>query len=128
MSEVPSDRRYTESHEWVQKLSDGTVRIGITDHAQDALGELVFVELPEPGAKVARGDGIAVVESVKAASDIYAPLDGEVIETNTRLVDQPELINNSPYADGWILRVRPVRPDDVDKLLDAAAYEHTLES
>jgi glycine cleavage system H protein len=128
MSELPGDRRYTESHEWVQKLSDGTVRIGITDHAQDAMGELVFVELPEPGAKVARGDGIAVVESVKAASDIYAPLDGEVIEANSRLVDQPDLVNSSPYTDGWIVRVRPVRPGDADQLLDAAAYGRTLES
>jgi len=128
MSEVPSDRRYTESHEWVQQLSDGTARIGITDHAQEAMGELVFVELPEPGVKVTRGEGIAVVESVKAASDIYAPLDAEVIEANSRLVDQPELVNSAPYADGWIVRVRPVRPGDVDQLLDAAAYERTLES
>jgi len=127
MSDVPSDRRYTESHEWVQPQRDGTARIGITDHAQEALGELVFVELPEPGAKVTRGEGVAVVESVKAASDIYAPIDGEVIEANSRLADQPELINGSPYEDGWILRIRPARAGDVDQLLDAAAYERTLQ-
>ena len=119
--------KFTQDHEWLLVEGD-TATIGITQHAQEQLGDLVFVELPKPGRSVDAGGAAAVVESVKAASDIYAPLDGEVIETNTRLVDQPELINNSPYADGWILRVRPVRPDDVDKLLDAAAYEHTLEA
>ena len=127
MSDVRSDRRYTESHEWVQPQRDGTACMGMTYYAQEALGELVFVELPEPGAKVTRGEGVAVVESVKAASDIYAPIDGEVIETNSRLADQPELINSSPYEDGWILRIRPARASDIDRLLDAAAYERTLQ-
>jgi glycine cleavage system H protein len=128
MSDVPSDRKYTDSHEWVQVLSDGSVRIGITDHAQEAMGEIVFVELPEPGAALTRGEGVAVVESVKAASDIYAPIDGEVIEANVRLSDNPELINDEPYDGGWIMRVRPARAGDVDALLDAAAYERTLDS
>ena len=128
MSDVPGDRRYTESHEWVQMLDDGTARVGITDHAQEAMGEIVFVELPEAGALAKRGEGIAVVESVKAASDIYAPVDGEVVEANTRLADAPELINGAPYGDGWIMRIRVARPADVDGLLDAASYERTLES
>jgi glycine cleavage system H protein len=128
MSDVPSDRRYTDSHEWVQVLSDGSARIGITDHAQEAMGEIVYVELPEPGAKLTRGEGVAVVESVKAASDIYAPIDGEVIEANSQLTENPELINDAPYEGGWIMRVRPARTADVEQLLDAAAYERTLES
>jgi glycine cleavage system H protein len=128
MSDVPSDRRYTDSHEWIRSLSDGSVRIGITDHAQEALGEIVYVELPEPGAILTRGEGVAVVESVKAASDIYAPLDGEVIEANTQLSDNPELINDAPYEAGWLMRVRPANPADLEQLLDAAGYERTLES
>jgi glycine cleavage system H protein len=127
MSEIPSDRRYTETHEWVHVLSDGSARIGITDHAQEAMGEIVYVELPESGATLKRGESIAVVESVKAASDIYAPVDGEVIEANTRLNDNPELINDKPYEDGWIVRVRLTRKGDEAKLLDAAAYQKTLE-
>ena len=128
MSEVPSDRRYTETHEWVHVLSDGSARIGITDHAQEAMGEIVYVELPESGATLKRGQSIAVVESVKAASDIYAPVDGEVIEANTRLNDNPELINDKPYEDGWIVRVRLAHKGDEAKLLDAAAYQKTLEA
>jgi glycine cleavage system H protein len=102
--------------------------MGITDHAQEAMGEIVYVELPEAGTTLKRGESIAVVESVKAASDIYAPVEGEVIEANTRLNDHPELINDKPYEDGWILRIRPARAGDADKLLDAAAYTKTLES
>jgi len=128
MSDVPGDRRYTESHEWVQVLSDGSARMGMTDHAQEAMGEIVYVELPEAGTALKRGESIAVVESVKAASDIYAPVDGEVVEANARLNDHPELINDKPYEDGWILRIRPARTADADKLLDAAAYTKTLES
>ena len=128
MSEVPSDRRYTETHEWMHVLSDGSARIGITDHAQEAMGEIVYVELPESGATLKRGESIAVVESVKAASDIYAPVDGEVIEANTRLNDNPELINDKPYEDGWIVRVRLARKGDEAKLLEAAAYQKTLEA
>ena len=129
---IPSDLKYTKSHEWVRQghgeAPNGAMEIGITDHAQSALGDLVFVEVPDVGRALSAGEACAVVESVKAASDIYAPLDGEVIEANSRLVDEPELVNTSPYADGWILRVRPVRPGDVDQLLDAEAYERTLES
>jgi len=128
MSDVPRDRRYTESHEWIEMLADGTARIGITDHAQEAMGELVFVELPEAGRTVKRGESLAVVESVKAASDIYAPMDGEIVETNGRLTASPELVNSAPFGDGWILRLRPARKGDADQLLDAAAYQRTLES
>jgi glycine cleavage system H protein len=109
-------------------LADGTARIGITDHAQEAMGELVFVDLPDAGRTVKRGDSLAVVESVKAASDIYAPMDGEIVETNDKLTASPELVNGSPYGDGWIVRLRPARKEDANQLLDAAAYTRTLAS
>jgi glycine cleavage system H protein len=128
MSDVPSDRKYTETHEWVQALPDGTVRVGITAHAQDAMGEIVYVELPEVGGLAKRGVGIAVVESVKAASDIYAPVDGEVVEANVRLADAPELINSAPYGDGWIMRIKPSAGKADAGLLDAAGYAKSLES
>ena len=122
MSEVPSDRRYTESHEWVQQLSDGTARIGITDHAQEAMGELVFVELPEPGAKVTRGEGIAVVESVKAASEIYAPASGTVTEINGALTGDPSLVNADSEGAGWMFKLDLSDPGEIDGLLDEGAY------
>jgi glycine cleavage system H protein len=128
MSDVPSDRKYTESHEWVLALPDGTVRVGITDHAQDAMGEIVYVELPEVGGLAKRGVGIAVVESVKAASDIYAPLDGEVVEVNVRLADAPELINSEPYGEGWIMRIKPADAKAQEGLLDGAGYTKSLQS
>jgi glycine cleavage system H protein len=109
-------------------LADGTARIGITDHAQEAMGELVFVDLPDAGRTVKCGESLAVVESVKAASDIYAPIDGEVVEANGRLGTSPELVNEAPYGDGWIVRLRPARKEDAEQLLDAAAYARTLES
>jgi glycine cleavage system H protein len=121
MSDIPDDLRYTKSHEWVRTLPDGSVEIGITDHAQQSLGDLVFVEVPEAGRVLAAGDGCAVVESVKAASDVYSPLGGEVIAGNAQLASRPELINQDPYGQGWILRLKPSgRAGDVP--LDAAGY------
>ena len=107
MSELPGDLRYTEEHEWLRREDDGTVTVGITDHAQGALGDLVYVELPELGQEVEAGGEMAVVESVKAASDVYAPISGEVVDVNEELADDPEMINADPYGDGWIVRLRP---------------------
>lgn len=123
MSNIPSNLKYVESHEWVRTESDGTLTIGITDHAQAALGDLVFVEVPEAGKKLKVGDGFAVVESVKAASDVYSPVSGEVIAANADLNATPELINQDPYGAGWLIKLRPSSPGELDKLLDAAAYE-----
>src|SRR6187402_2341683 len=107
MSQIPADLRYTKSHEWLRTLPDGSVEIGITDHAQQALGDLVFVEVPEAGRRLAAGDACAVVESVKAASDVYSPIAGEVTTGNAKLATEPELINRDPYGDGWIMRLKP---------------------
>lgn len=122
MSEIPSELKYRESHEWVRDEGDGTVVVGISDHAQGALGDMVFVELPEPGMSYVQGDACAVVESVKAASDIYAPLDGEVVEPNGNLEDSPELVNTDPYGDGWLFRYIPSDTSQLDGLLSAEAY------
>jgi glycine cleavage system H protein len=119
---IPKDLRYTESHEWVRRESDGSVAIGITDHAQEQLGDIVFVEAPQVGRKVAAGEAIGVVESVKAASDIYAPLAGEVVAANADLGTAPEKVNEDAFA-AWMFRLKPANPADVDKLLDATAYE-----
>jgi len=127
MSEIPTDLRYTSSHEWVRLNDDGTVTIGITDHAQDALGDIVFVELPEVDSELSQGDASCVVESVKAASDIYMPISGEVIDTNQALVDEPEVINSSPYDDGWIFKIKPADEDDIEQLMDASSYEAECE-
>ena len=128
MSNVPGDLRYTRSHEWVRTLPDGSVEIGITDHAQAALGDLVFVEVPEAGRQVSGGDAFAVVESVKAASDVYSPLGGEVIAGNDALAAQPELVNQDPYGQGWLVRLRPASAAEVEALLDAAQYSEHLAS
>lgn len=128
MSNVPGDLRYTRSHEWVRTLPDGSVEIGITDHAQGALGDLVFVEVPETGRQVSAGDAFAVVESVKAASDVYSPLGGEVLAGNDALAAQPELVNQDPYGQGWIARLRPASAADVEALLDASQYTEHLAS
>ena len=120
-STIPSELRYTETHEWVRSQEDGIVTVGITDHAQHLLGDLVFVELPEVGRVVAAAEGCAVVESVKAASDVYSPVDGVIVEVNELLADNPELINEDPYEEGWILRIKT--STDLEGLLDAAAYE-----
>ncbi len=122
MSEIPADLRYTKSHEWMRTLPDGTVELGITDHAQQSLGDLVFVEVPEAGRQLAAGDACAVVESVKAASDVYSPLAGEVTAGNAALAAQPELINRDPYGEGWILRLKPAGGGAAAESLDAAAY------
>ena len=122
MSKVPAELKYSKSHEWVQDNGDGTVTVGITDHAQEALGDLVFVELPEIGRTVALEEACAVVESVKAASDIYSPLSGEIAEVNGDLTDAPETINEDPYEAGWIFRLRVANPAELAGLLDANAY------
>jgi len=128
MSNIPSHLKYMDSHEWSELLDDGTVRIGITDHAQDSLGDMVFVEVPEVGREVAAAEECAVVESVKAASDLYSPITGEIIAVNTELEDAPELVNQSPFQDGWIFIIKPTDTSELDKLLDANAYTALLES
>ncbi len=118
----PSDLRYTSSHEWLRLEADGTATVGITFHAQDALGELVYVELPEVGRRLAQGESCVVVESTKAASDVYAPVAGEVLAINPALAEAPQTVNESPYGDGWLFRMRPSDPSQIDALLDAGAY------
>jgi glycine cleavage system H protein len=120
---VPTDLKFTKTHEWVKQLADGSVEIGITDHAQHALGDLVFVEVPEAGRTVTAGEPVAVVESVKAASDVYSPLAGEITAGNPELAAAPELINTAPYAGGWLFRLKPSNAAALSSLLDAAAYE-----
>ncbi len=121
MSEIPAELKYTKTHEWVEDEGDGTVKIGITDHAQDLLGDMVFVELPEVGSAVTAGQECAVVESVKAASDVYSPVAGEVVEVNELLADNPDLVNKDPYGEGWIMRVQ-LDGDLGANLLDAEDY------
>ena len=123
MSEIPSELRYTKSHEWVRDEDDGTVTVGITDHAQELLGDLVFVELPEIGTEMAAEDAVCVVESVKAASDVYMPVSGEVVAVNEDLADAPETINDSPYDDGWLIKIKLSNPDEISDLMDAGSYE-----
>ena len=127
MSEIPSELRFAESHEWAERLDDGLVRVGISDHAQEQLGDLVFVELPEEGAEISQGEACAVVESVKAASDIYAPLSGEIVKVNEDLADNPETVNNDPYGDGWLFTVKPSDEGELDELMDAEGYAEHLE-
>lgn len=126
MIEAPDNLKYTEAHEWLRLEEDGTVTLGITDHAQEALGELVFVDVPDAGDSFEVGDACAVVESVKAASDVYCPLAGTVAEANPALGDQPELINSGPYVEGWILRLKPQNPADLKDMLDAEAYQQLV--
>ncbi|MDR2880624.1 MAG: glycine cleavage system protein GcvH [Azoarcus sp.] len=125
MSKVPSELKYTDSHEWTRLEDDGSVTIGVTDHAQEALGDIVFLELPEVGRKLAHKENCAVVESVKAASDVYAPFAGEVIAVNQAAVDAPESINADAYA-VWLFKLRPAANADMTALLDAAAYQSAL--
>ena len=122
MSEIQSDLLYRESHEWVRVEDDSGIVVGISDHAQEALGDMVYVELPEPGMSYEQGEACAVVESVKAASDIYAPVTGEVVQANAELEDSPELVNSSPYGDGWLFRMIPSDPSQIDDLLGADDY------
>lgn len=122
MSSIPSELKYVASHEWLRLEDDGTVTVGITEHAQELLGDIVFVELPEVGAVLdAEGDA-GVVESVKAASDIYAPIAGEVVAVNEALPDAPDTANSDPYGEGWFFRMKPANADDLNQLMDAAAY------
>ncbi len=122
MSNIPSDLRYTKSHEWVRQLPDGALEVGISDHAQGALGDLVFAEVPEAGRKVRAGEACAVVESVKAASDVYSPVSGTVTAGNDALAEQPELLNHEPYGAGWLFRVEPASATEAAALLSAADY------
>jgi glycine cleavage system H protein len=119
---LPKELRYTASHEWVRRESDGTVSVGITDHAQEQLGDVVFVETPQAGRKVAAGESIGVVESVKAASDIYAPIAGQIVAANGDLASSPEKVNEDAFS-AWMFRIKPDDPAAIDSLLDAAAYE-----
>lgn len=128
MSEIPSELRYTKSHEWIRSMDDGHLEIGISDHAQEMLGDMVYVELPEVGATVNTGDDCAVVESVKAASDVYAPISGEIVEINTLLSDSPETVNSDPYGAGWLFRVQPADQNEIDELLDAEGYSEVVEA
>lgn len=125
MSNIPAELRYAESHEWARLEADGSVTVGISDHAQEALGDVVFIELPEVGKTVSSGDQVAVVESVKAASDIYAPVSGEVIEVNEALADAPESVNGEPYS-AWFFKIKPTDTAELDKLLDAAGYQSVI--
>ena len=122
MSNIPPDLRYAKSHEWVKPGSDGTVTIGITDFAQDSLGDITYVQLPKVGANLRAGETFGVVESVKAASDVYAPLAGSVVAVNAALATAPETLNRSPYGEGWMLKLKPTDPAALNALLDAASY------
>jgi glycine cleavage system H protein len=127
MSTTPDDLKYTDSHEWVKQEADGLVTIGITFHAQDMLGDVVFVENPKPGRQVKKGEECGVIESVKAAADIYAPLSGEIVAANEELADAPERVNQDPYG-AWLFRIRPADPAERASLLDAAGYQKVADS
>ncbi|MFA5938611.1 MAG: glycine cleavage system protein GcvH [Sinimarinibacterium sp.] len=128
MSKVPAGLKYVSSHEWLRVEADGTVTIGITDHAQQALGDLVFVEVPAVGRKLVANEACAVVESVKAASDVYSPVAGEVVAANEKLGGSPEILNSDPYDAGWMWKLKPANAADVGALLDAAGYEAYLKT
>ena len=125
---TPKELKYTKSHEWVKIESDGTLTVGITDHAQELMGDMVYVELPEVGCKLDVGKECAVVESVKAASDVYAPVAGDVSAVNSAVADTPETVNKDPYGAGWMFKLKPANKADADKLLDAKAYEALVAS
>ncbi|MEH0833258.1 glycine cleavage system protein GcvH [Pectobacterium cacticida] len=127
MSHVPEELKYTTSHEWVLHEGEGIYSVGITEHAQELLGDMVFIDLPDVGTVVAAGDDCAVAESVKAASDIYAPIGGEIVEVNDELDNAPELVNSAPYTDGWLFRIKIADESDLDELLDAEGYQASLE-
>jgi glycine cleavage system H protein len=126
MSDLPENLRYTKDHEWARRNDDGTVTVGITAHAVEQLGDITAVSLPGVGESIQNGERFGDIDSVKAVSDLYAPLDGEVVEVNTRLDDEPELINDSCYEGGWMIRIEPRSAGDLDTLLDAAAYRELL--
>lgn len=123
---VPSNLKYTESHEWLRTEADGTITVGITEHAQAELGDLVYVELPEAGRSVEANESCCVVESTKAASDVYAPIAGEIVAGNEALGDAPQLVNEQPFEGGWLFRIKPANPADLDALLSADAYQQAL--
>lgn len=127
MSNIPTDLKYATSHEWIRAEGNGVFTVGITEHAQDLLGDMVFVELPEVGDNVAQGDDCAVAESVKAASDIYSPISGEIVAVNDALNDSPELVNSAPYGDGWMFQVKASDESEVAGLLDAAGYKNAID-
>ena len=127
MSNIPKELRYTATHEWVRPEGDGVFTVGITEHAQELLGDMVFVELPDVGDEVSTGDDIVVAESVKAASDVYAPISGEILEVNDDLEDSPELVNSDPFGDGWMFKIKAEDASEVDALLDADGYETSIE-
>ena len=128
MSEIPGDLKFLKSHEWARAEDNGLVRVGISDHAQGQLGDVVYVELPEVGASVQAGHGVATVESVKAASDIYSPVSGEIVEVNEALADSPETINEDAYGEGWLFAVKPSDRAELDELMNADAYAEQLEN
>lgn len=127
MSNIPSDLRYAKTHEWAELNDDGTITVGITDHAQHLLGDLVYIELPEVGAEAKTGEEIGVVESVKAASDIYSPVNGEVTEINEEVSANPEIVNHDPYGAGWLFKIQPEDEEELRDLLDADTYETLVE-
>ncbi|MDH5425315.1 MAG: glycine cleavage system protein GcvH [Gammaproteobacteria bacterium] len=127
MSNIPEELKYTASHEWVKMNDDGTVSVGLTEHAQELLGDIVFVETPEIETEFAAEEACCVVESVKAASDVYMPISGEIVDTNGELTERPEIINSSPYDDGWIFKIKPSNEDELEGLMDAQSYEDSLE-
>lgn len=127
MSNIPEDLKYTKTHEWVKQDADGLLVVGISDHAQGLLGDMVFIELPEIGTSYNSGDDCAVVESVKAASDVYCPVSGEVVEVNETVVDAPETVNQDPYGDGWLFKLQPVDAGEVEDLLNAESYTEVTE-
>ena len=122
MSNIPAELRYAKSHEWLRPESDGSVTVGITDYAQNSLGDITYVQVPKVGASLKAGETFGVVESVKAASDLYAPIAGTVLAVNAALDGSPETVNHSPYTDGWMLKLKPADPAAIDGLLDASAY------
>jgi glycine cleavage system H protein len=126
MSNIPQELKYASSHEWVRSEGNGVYTVGITEHAQDLLGDMVFVELPDVGDTVAQGDDVAVAESVKAASDIYAPISGDIVAVNEALNDSPETVNSAPYADGWMFQIKASDEAEVAALLDAAGYAASI--
>ena len=127
MNEIPGDLKFKTSHEWIRVEQDGTVTVGISDHAQDLLGDIVFVELPDIGTQMNAEDEVAIVESVKAASDVYSPISGEIIEVNEILLDNPETINESPYSDGWFYKIQPDDLDEINELLSPEEYGEVCE-
>lgn len=128
MSKVLEELKYTKTHEWVRRDEDGILTVGITDHAQDLLGDMVFIELPEAGANYGTGDDCAVVESVKAASDIYCPVAGEIVAINEALTESPQKVNEDPFDTAWLFKIKPEDPGEMDELLDSEAYAELAES